>query len=68
MADKEPVMVTWMMISVGVMAVVAGISLMVVIDRVFDLSLQPIVINPVGAAIGVAAWLAWVFRTRKKDR
>ncbi len=68
MAEKEPVVVTWMMISVGVMAVVAGISLMVVVDRIFDLSLKPIVINPIGAAIGVAVWFAWVFRARKKDR
>ncbi len=66
MANKEPVVLTWMSISLGVIAVFAAIAIVTFIDNVAGLGIPPFVISPIGAAIGVAVWFAFVFR--KKDK
>lgn len=64
MADKEPVVLGWMTISLGVIFVFAAIALVTFIDNAADLAIPPFILTPIGAAIGVAAWFALVFRRK----
>ena len=68
MADKEPIVLTWMTVSLGVVAVIVGIVGVTFIDNIAGLDIPPFILTPIGAAIGVAVWFAVVFRSKNKGQ
>ena len=67
MSDKEPVILTWLAICMGMISVFIGIVVLSWINDVAELSIPSYVVSAIGAAIGVGGWMVWNFRGQKKS-